>query len=320
MPTLVTKGGVTYGANGQPIKTYKAPDGTIFQSQHQLNVYLAQQKQQGNSYFSQNQTPGNTTSPNTTTSGPGGGSTVTIPSGGTTIPGTSTTGASTATTPTTTPTSSGTPSTGTPTSTGTPGTSTDSTAPNGTSPAPLTDSNALDPRALASTDASAIFQRIMDETSNDANASQFNTSANRLRERLDSANSGMNQQATDRNLSRGFGNSGAQDSAIQQNNIGTQGQYAQGLSSLSDAMEKNRLTGLGISNDAAKGYAGNANAIDQMLHTFLTNRDAQNTQKQIAEGNNKNALQVTGLNNLNSQQLAQLTAQMQAWIAAMGVK
>lgn len=72
----------------------------------------------------------------------------------------------------------------------------------------------------------------------------YNTAANRLRERLDSASKGAAQQATNRNLSRGFGNSGLQNAdqfRVQQSG---QSAYAQGLNDLSNMFEQNRLSGL----------------------------------------------------------------------------
>lgn len=98
----------------------------------------------------------------------------------------------------------------------------------------------------------------------------YNTSANRLRERLDSSTMGMSQQAQNRNLSRGFGNSGL--NSADQFRVQQQGQnaYAQGLNELSNQFEQNRLQGLQTALGAAGGQAGY-----EMDRNKLTQGDSQ---------------------------------------------
>lgn len=85
----------------------------------------------------------------------------------------------------------------------------------------------------------------------------FNTAANRLRERTDAATRANVDQAKSRNLSRGMGFSGINDRDVRREQNAGVYNYSQGLASLEDSFEKNRLTGLGIGNDAAAGVSSN---------------------------------------------------------------
>lgn len=85
----------------------------------------------------------------------------------------------------------------------------------------------------------------------------FNTAANRLRERTDAATRANVDQAKSRNLSRGLGFSGINDRDVRREQNAGVYNYSQGLASLEDSFEKNRLTGLGIGNDAAAGVGSN---------------------------------------------------------------
>lgn len=72
----------------------------------------------------------------------------------------------------------------------------------------------------------------------------FDRAANRLRERTDAAGRGALDAATQKNLGRGFGVSGAQDRDEWRARAATQDAYGQGLVGLESEFEKNRLQGL----------------------------------------------------------------------------
>lgn len=72
----------------------------------------------------------------------------------------------------------------------------------------------------------------------------FNTAANRLRERLDMQGKSLGAQATQANLGRGFGASGAVGRDLGRINQGQQFAYGQGLSELSNLFESQRQQGL----------------------------------------------------------------------------
>lgn len=109
----------------------------------------------------------------------------------------------------------------------------------------------------------------------------FNTSANRLRERLDSASMGAQDAATNRRLSTGFGNSGLQKQDQYNIQAGTQNAYAQGLNDLSNQFEQNRLTGLGIAGQAANTAAGAEQSYNQLLANLLNAREGRTNQNQL---------------------------------------
>lgn len=151
------------------------------------------------------------------------------------------------------------------------------------------------------------LQSIIDQATG-GTINSFNTSANRLRERLDSANTGNLATVTDRNLSRGFGNSGLNDADINTVNSNNQENYAQGLDTLSGQFEGFRQQGLAT----AAGTAATEN-----------NRDTSNMQAK-----NQANLQYQGQQNQNSQNsadrslqeiLAELMQKNENYRSAMGV-
>lgn len=123
----------------------------------------------------------------------------------------------------------------------------------------------------------------------------FDTAANRLRERLDSASVGQYDTARNANLSRGFGASGINDKSM--NDVGNNFMfnYSQGLNDLSNQFETQRLTGLGIGNQSAQGVAGEQQfGFSKLLEQALAN--AQNkTSVGISKMNNQTAM--SGQNN-----------------------
>lgn len=85
----------------------------------------------------------------------------------------------------------------------------------------------------------------------------YDTAANRLRERIDSMSRGQQQGVIDQSLSRGRG-AGTASLGKNLRAVGrdAMGQYAQGLSSLADSFESQRLQGLGQANQAAQSLQG----------------------------------------------------------------
>lgn len=121
---------------------------------------------------------------------------------------------------------------------------------------------------------------------------QFNTAANRIRERLDSSASADLQGAQARNLSRGFGDSGAQDQAAYQVGANKQNAYANALTDLSTNFENLRQQGLqtalGAANSVQQGGLARNQLGQQDLSQlrglnnsnfqFLSGQDLQNRQ------------------------------------------
>lgn len=147
----------------------------------------------------------------------------------------------------------------------------------------------------------------------------YNTAANRLRERLDSATKGASQQATNRNLSRGFGNSGLQNAdqfRVQQSG---QNAYAQGLNDLSNMFEQNRLAGLqtalGAANSTREGSefynSLNQRDLSELRNLFNSNfQFGANQRFQAGQNNADRSLQ---------QALAQLGQQGDNYRASLGM-
>lgn len=136
----------------------------------------------------------------------------------------------------------------------------------------------------------------------------YNTAANRLRERIDSATAANRNAGISRNLGRGFGNSGRTDADIFRANQGGTDAYAQGLNELSNMFESLRQSGLGIGLNAAKGQQdstfkkndlgfqdlserralGNSNDqfIDKLIADLTNSRENRASNEKIAsEGN-----------------------------------
>lgn len=148
---------------------------------------------------------------------------------------------------------------------------------------------------------------------------QFDTAANRLRERIDSQTRGAAQAARDSNLGRGFGASGINDAAMSRINSEGTNAYGQGLASLADMFEKNRLSGLDIGLRARGLDTQNANFMDGQMFGWYNNeadRDSrermQSQQNRWQGGQNQNSLDA-------QQILAQLEEQNANWRASFGM-
>ena len=179
----------------------------------------------------------------------------------------------------------------------------------------------------------------------------FNTAANRLRERLDSSAAGMKEGVTNRNLSRGFGNSGANDRDLFRVDQMNQQAYGQGLNDLSSQFEDRRLqglqTGLGAANSLREGNQagnelgqldasqlrnlGNSNYQfgasqdqqdrqfrDKTLYDLMNNREGRQTDTNIANLNAQtqtrlqaNQNQFQSGQNTSDRQMQELLAQLQ---------
>lgn len=121
----------------------------------------------------------------------------------------------------------------------------------------------------------------------------YNTAANRLRDRLTSMGAGYEDAARNSALSRGgFG----LQKGLQQARTATMEQYGQGMVNLSDAYEKNRLQGLQQAFQSAQGYQGEADFARKLA------------QQQYEYGNTWN-LDKAKLAQLDSSQRAQLAMQ-----------
>lgn len=112
--------------------------------------------------------------------------------------------------------------------------------------------------------------------------SQFDTAANRLRERLDVQAQGMKDQATSRNVGRGFGVSGAQDADMYNVNQGQQQAYGQGLVDLSDKFEGYRQQGLQTGLGATNSIMQNRQFGDQLSTGLLNNREGRASAEKIS--------------------------------------
>lgn len=126
----------------------------------------------------------------------------------------------------------------------------------------------------------------------------FNRAANRLRERTDASTAGALADATQRNLGRGFGTSGAQDAAIYRTQAAGQDAYAQGLVGLESEFEKNRLAGLNIAGDVANTQSRdtlgrntlgmqNNNFIDKTLYDLLQSREGNQARQHLQDTSNQ---------------------------------
>jgi len=103
---------------------------------------------------------------------------------------------------------------------------------------------------------------------------EYNTAANRLRERVDAMGEANMEQAKSRQLGRGFGTSGAMDQAAYQVGANTQNAYAQGLNDLSMQFENQRQQGL----QTALGAGQSA------LNYRSQGEDRQSTERIAGEG------------------------------------
>lgn len=149
------------------------------------------------------------------------------------------------------------------------------------------------------------FQNVYDQaTGGTINA--YNTAANRLRERVDSSTQAASDTARNRNLARGMGNSGKNDSDQFKIQQGGQQNYAQGLGDLENMFEQNRLQGLGIANQAAGGMSQNNNFMDRTLYDLMNNREQRSSA--AAMQNSQNRFQ--GQQNQNQSELEQLLEQL----------
>jgi hypothetical protein len=122
--------------------------------------------------------------------------------------------------------------------------------------------------------------------------SQFDTAANRLRERLDASTEGQLDAAKNRNIGRGFGQSGMQSSDAYKIGAGAQNAYAQGLNDLSGQFEAFRQKGLetglgatraGMEDEQSRNALGQLDAsqirnIQNSNYQFGSGQDQQNRQ------------------------------------------
>lgn len=138
--------------------------------------------------------------------------------------------------------------------------------------------------------AAGMFQDVFNRATQGSTQS-FDKAANRLRERTDAATAGMADQARNRNLGRGFGNSGLNDA--DQFRVGQAGAnaYAQGLVGLESEFEGYRLQGLNTAVGAASGAQTGELGRNQLmqddlegLRQFLGGRENRQTQWNIAQG------------------------------------
>lgn len=114
----------------------------------------------------------------------------------------------------------------------------------------------------------------------------FNTSANRLRERTDAATQANVNTAEQNSLSRGVGSSGITDTNVGNAQAAGDNAYAQGLDTLSQNYEADRLQGLGIADTSAEGIQQNLqHADDANIGLLNSDRNRQNllTQQSIAD-------------------------------------
>lgn len=114
------------------------------------------------------------------------------------------------------------------------------------------------------TDAARLNDVFNQSTGGTINA--YNTAANRLRERLDSATQGNVRATQNRYLGRGIGNSGLANADVYRQQAAGQNAYGQGLSDLSNQFESQRQQGLqtalGAANSLRQGST-DYNAINQ---------------------------------------------------------
>lgn len=130
-------------------------------------------------------------------------------------------------------------------------------------------------------DARSMLGQVFDASMN-GSITSFNTSANRLRERLDAQTQGMANQAQNRNLGRGFGASGLNDAdqfRVQQ--MG-QANYAQGLNELSNQFEQNRLQGLNTAFGAGNAMRESEDNYSDNQFDLLNNREGRKSAEGIA--------------------------------------
>lgn len=144
------------------------------------------------------------------------------------------------------------------------------------------------------------FEQIFKRGSEMGSDNMFNNSANRLRERLDSAGAGQRTKATDFNIGRGFGASGAQDRSMYNIDANTQNAYASGLNELANMQQQWQAAGMQGMLGAAQGRAGNEqffsdqqfrgseNALERALKDMLSSRDNKTSidLSKITSGNN----------------------------------
>ena len=129
-----------------------------------------------------------------------------------------------------------------------------------------------------------LFKSVYDQAGNTIN--EYNTAANRLRERTDSMTKSNMNAVTGRNLGRGFGFSGIQDAGVAGARYQGQNAYAQGLGNLSDKFETQRQEGLKTQLGAATGLMNNANFLDNIRNLFGMNAANNATSRANTKDNN----------------------------------
>lgn len=163
-----------------------------------------------------------------------------------------------------------------------------------------------------------LYKNISDQATNGVTNS-FNTSANRLRERLSAATQGQAQSQQNADLSRGFGNSGIASANQQRIQSSGQQNYAQGLDTLSNQFEQNRLQGLGIANQSANGLSQNENAQGGSLYNLVNNREQRQSNQFNNNTNNQTNRDISYYDRLSREKLSQQQDDTSRWSTAVGL-
>lgn len=116
-------------------------------------------------------------------------------------------------------------------------------------------------------DAINMMKQLFKSGTSDSLAS-FDTAANRLRERLDSAASGQSSAAASNSAARGMGFSGIQDNAQRNIRNDMMRQYAQGMNDLSLGFEDRRLAGLNSAFGAANALMNQGQFGDKLKFDY----------------------------------------------------
>jgi hypothetical protein len=118
-----------------------------------------------------------------------------------------------------------------------------------------------------------MYENLYNQSTGQGFQNAYNDSANRLRERVQSAGAGIGNQMQNSNLSRGFGFSGINAAGQQQNDLNTLNAYGQGLAQLGQSFEGFRQQGLQTGYGAAQGLDKSVQFGQNLYANLVNNRD-----------------------------------------------
>jgi hypothetical protein len=179
------------------------------------------------------------------------------------------------------------------------------------------------PYQYQGSNAGKMLDSVYDQSTN-GSIQSFNTAANRLRERTDAATAGASDAARNKNLGRGFGNSGLNDADQFRTQATGADAYAGGLANLETGFEQTRQQGLqtalGAANSTRQGMENynqlqqgdlaqrrdlnqnNRQFMDRSMLDLLNNRENRGSAYDLARGGWKNSTDLEAIRGNNELQ------------------